>query len=63
MICLGGYCDRDGSGSSVNCVAPGMVFTPMVRGRGMTEEMREARKNQNLMKTEGMIYVCFVAFP
>ncbi|KAK0479696.1 hypothetical protein IW261DRAFT_1478660 [Armillaria novae-zelandiae] len=37
----------------VNCVAPGMVFTPMVRGRGMTEELRQARINQNLMKVEG----------
>ncbi|SJL13632.1 related to short-chain alcohol dehydrogenase [Armillaria ostoyae] len=37
----------------VNCVAPGMVFTPMVRGRGMTEELRQARINQNLMKIEG----------
>ncbi|KAK4508516.1 hypothetical protein PRZ48_002255 [Zasmidium cellare] len=37
----------------INCVAPGMVFTPMVRGRGMTEEMRQARIGQNLMKREG----------
>lgn len=37
----------------VNCVAPGMVFTPMVRGRGMTDEMRKARIGQNLMRREG----------
>ncbi|KAK3074323.1 hypothetical protein LTR53_003313 [Teratosphaeriaceae sp. CCFEE 6253] len=37
----------------VNCVCPGMVFTPMVRGRGMTEEMRRARVGQNLMRKEG----------
>ncbi|KAL8377858.1 hypothetical protein RB595_008510 [Gaeumannomyces hyphopodioides] len=37
----------------VNCVAPGMVYTPMTRGRGMTDEMRQARINQNLMKKEG----------
>ncbi|KAI0448773.1 hypothetical protein F5B21DRAFT_518683 [Xylaria acuta] len=37
----------------VNCVAPGMVYTPMARGRGMTDEMRQARINQNLMKKEG----------
>ncbi|KAI4593149.1 hypothetical protein KJ359_010073 [Pestalotiopsis sp. 9143b] len=37
----------------VNCVAPGMVYTPMVRGRGMTDEMRQARINQNLLKQEG----------
>jgi hypothetical protein len=30
-----------------------MVFTPMVRGRGMTDEMRQARINQNLLKQEG----------
>ncbi|CAH0037504.1 unnamed protein product [Clonostachys rhizophaga] len=37
----------------VNCVAPGMVYMPMTRGRGMTDEMRQARINQNLMKKEG----------
>jgi NAD(P)-dependent dehydrogenase (short-subunit alcohol dehydrogenase family) len=37
----------------VNCVCPGMVYTPMTMGRGMTPEMREARVNQNLMKKEG----------
>lgn len=37
----------------VNCVAPGMVYTPMVRGRGMSEEMRQKRINQNLLKREG----------
>lgn len=37
----------------VNCVAPGMVFTPMVRGRGMSPEMRAARVKQNLMGKEG----------
>lgn len=37
----------------VNCVCPGMVYTPMVRGRGMTAEMRQARINQNLLKQEG----------
>ncbi|KAK6365350.1 hypothetical protein LTS17_011322 [Exophiala oligosperma] len=37
----------------VNCVCPGMVYTPMVRVRGMTAEMRQARINQNLLKSEG----------
>jgi NAD(P)-dependent dehydrogenase (short-subunit alcohol dehydrogenase family) len=37
----------------VNCVCPGMVYTPMVRGRGMTDELRQARINQNLLKQEG----------
>lgn len=38
----------------VNCVAPGMVYTPMVRGgRGMTDELRQLRIDQNLLKKEG----------
>lgn len=37
----------------VNCVAPGMVFTPMVRSRGIDENLRKARIGQNLMKKEG----------
>ncbi|KAL2277583.1 hypothetical protein FJTKL_15333 [Diaporthe vaccinii] len=42
-------------GIRVNCVAPGMVYTPMVRtrGGGMTDEMRQARIEQNLLGTEG----------
>lgn len=42
-------------GIRVNCVAPGMVYTPMVRSRGggMSEEMRQARIEQNLLGTEG----------
>jgi NAD(P)-dependent dehydrogenase (short-subunit alcohol dehydrogenase family) len=40
-------------GIRVNCVAPGMVYTPMVSSRGMTPEMREARRNRSLLKTEG----------
>ncbi|KAL5113168.1 hypothetical protein ACEQ8H_008966, partial [Pleosporales sp. CAS-2024a] len=37
----------------VNCVAPSIVYTPITRGCGMTDEMRQARINQNLMKKEG----------
>ena len=40
-------------GIRVNCVAPGMVFTPMVRWRGIDEQMRKARIGQNLMQKEG----------
>ena len=40
-------------GIRVNCVCPGMVFTPMVRSRGIDDEMRKARIGQNLMKKEG----------
>lgn len=40
-------------GIRVNCVAPGMVHTPMVTVRGMTEEMREARRSRSVLGTEG----------
>jgi hypothetical protein len=30
-----------------------MVYTPMMYAKGMNEESREARKNRNLLKTEG----------
>lgn len=39
-------------GIRVNCVAPGMVYTPMVAGR-MTDEMREVRRKRSLLQTEG----------
>lgn len=48
----------------VNCVAPGMVYTPMVRDRGMTEETRKARIGQNLMKIEGSAWdVAYGVYP
>jgi len=37
----------------VNTVAPGMVYTPMVRVRGMTDNIRRARMGQSLLGTEG----------
>ncbi|MDE2517555.1 MAG: glucose 1-dehydrogenase [Rhodospirillales bacterium] len=37
----------------VNAIAPGMVYTPMVQEGGMSEAVREARKNRSLLKTEG----------
>jgi NAD(P)-dependent dehydrogenase (short-subunit alcohol dehydrogenase family) len=40
-------------GIRVNCIAPGMVYTPMVYARGMTPELREARRNRSLLKIEG----------
>lgn len=40
-------------GIRVNCVAPGMVHTPMVASRGMTPELREARRQRSLLQTEG----------
>ena len=42
-------------GIRVNCIAPGMVYTPMVysRGNGMSQELREARRKRSLLETEG----------
>jgi NAD(P)-dependent dehydrogenase (short-subunit alcohol dehydrogenase family) len=40
-------------GIRVNCVCPGMVYTPMMYGPGMSEEARESRKNRSLLKIEG----------
>jgi NAD(P)-dependent dehydrogenase (short-subunit alcohol dehydrogenase family) len=40
-------------GVRVNCIAPGTVYTPMVASRGMTPELREARRLGTLLQTEG----------
>jgi NAD(P)-dependent dehydrogenase (short-subunit alcohol dehydrogenase family) len=40
-------------GIRVNCIAPGMVYTPMVWSRGMSPEMRDARRRRSLLGTEG----------
>src|SRR3546814_8460561 len=40
-------------GIRVNCVAPGMVYTPMVYARGMSDEKREIRRKRSLLCTEG----------
>lgn len=40
-------------GIRVNAVAPGMVYTPMVYSRGLTEDMREHRRMRSLLQTEG----------
>lgn len=37
----------------VNCVCPGMVYTPMMYAGGMPAEMREARRKRSLLQTEG----------
>lgn len=37
----------------VNCIAPGMVYTPMVYERGMNEDLRRARQGRSLLRTEG----------
>jgi NAD(P)-dependent dehydrogenase (short-subunit alcohol dehydrogenase family) len=40
-------------GVRVNCICPGTVYTPMVASRGMTPELREARKMGTLLQVEG----------
>ena len=41
-------------GIRVNCIAPGYVYTPMVNaGGGMEPELREARRKNTLLQTEG----------
>ncbi len=45
--------DHASDGIRVNCVAPGPVYTPMVYGRGMSDELREARRTASLLRTEG----------
>ncbi len=42
-------------GIRVNCIAPGMVYTPMVysRGNGLSDELRESRRKRSLLQTEG----------
>lgn len=40
-------------GIRVNCVAPGMVHTPMVYARGMSDEIREIRRKRSFLQTEG----------
>jgi NAD(P)-dependent dehydrogenase (short-subunit alcohol dehydrogenase family) len=42
-----------GEGIRVNCVCPGMVYTPMVYAGGMSEEIRERRRLRSLLQTEG----------
>lgn len=41
------------AGIRVNCVAPGMVYTPMVYARGMSAELREKRRQRSLLQIEG----------
>ncbi|KAF6800221.1 2-(S)-hydroxypropyl-CoM dehydrogenase [Colletotrichum sojae] len=40
-------------GIRVNCVCPGMLYTPMMYAGGMSEEARAARKARSLLGTEG----------
>ncbi|KAF2753450.1 NAD(P)-binding protein [Pseudovirgaria hyperparasitica] len=45
-------------GIRVNCVCPGMLYTPMMYGNGMSDEARVARKERSLLKTEGCGWDC-----
>lgn len=45
--------DHGGEGIRVNCVAPGPVYTPMVYGRGMSDEARARRVSASLLGIEG----------
>ncbi|KAK4149218.1 2-(S)-hydroxypropyl-CoM dehydrogenase [Chaetomidium leptoderma] len=40
-------------GIRVNCVCPGMLYTPMMYAKGMSKEARAARKARSLLGTEG----------
>ncbi|KAI5857384.1 hypothetical protein GGS23DRAFT_587832 [Durotheca rogersii] len=48
-------------GIRVNCVCPGMLYTPMIHAKGMSREMREARRNRSLLRTEGNAWDCATA--
>ncbi|MDO9712630.1 SDR family NAD(P)-dependent oxidoreductase [Paracraurococcus lichenis] len=37
----------------VNCICPGMVYTPMVQQGGMSAEKREARRRRSILQVEG----------
>ncbi|KAG8632053.1 hypothetical protein KVT40_001193 [Elsinoe batatas] len=49
------------SGIRVNCVCPGMLYTPMMYAKGMTDEARAARKARSLLGTEGTGWDCAAA--
>ncbi|KAF9482065.1 short-chain dehydrogenase/reductase SDR [Pholiota conissans] len=46
------------SGIRVNCVCPGMLYTPMLYSGGMTDDVRAARRDCSLLKTEGNGWDC-----
>jgi NAD(P)-dependent dehydrogenase (short-subunit alcohol dehydrogenase family) len=48
-------------GIRVNCVCPGMLYTPMMYAGGMSDEQRAARKERSLLKTEGNGWDCGAA--
>ncbi|KAI2467592.1 NAD(P)-binding protein [Annulohypoxylon bovei var. microspora] len=45
-------------GIRVNCVCPGMLYTPMMYSKGMSPETRASRRNRSLLRTEGNAWDC-----
>jgi NAD(P)-dependent dehydrogenase (short-subunit alcohol dehydrogenase family) len=45
--------DHGREGIRVNCVAPGPVYTPMVYGRGMSDAVRDRRRQASTLGIEG----------
>ena len=45
--------DHASDGIRVNCIAPGVVYTPMVYADGMSDEAREQRRKYSLLGIEG----------
>jgi NAD(P)-dependent dehydrogenase (short-subunit alcohol dehydrogenase family) len=57
--------DHGRAGIRANCVVPGPMHTPAVYARGMSEEVRERRRNASALKREGTGWdigaaVCFL---
>ncbi|KAI2604113.1 uncharacterized protein GGS25DRAFT_525392 [Hypoxylon fragiforme] len=48
-------------GIRVNCVCPGMLYTPMMYTKGTSPETRNAGKNRSLLRTEGNAWDCATA--
>lgn len=40
------------------CIESGMLYTPMIYKPGLSPEVREARRNRSLLKTEGNGWDC-----
>ena len=45
--------DHGRDGIRANCIMPGPVYTPMVYAGGMSDELRERRRNASLLRQEG----------
>ncbi len=45
--------DHGADGIRANCIMPGPVYTPMVYAAGMSDELRERRREASLLKLEG----------